>query len=326
MTVAGPRGEAAAPAPSRRRTLLVATLRRVVALLGVAVFVWVVRQLLRSFGSLHAAAEGIRWPLVAVAVLVTTLPLALGATTWIWVLGRLGVHVEPRAHLRVWFTSNLWKYLPGQIWMPVGRVVGSARAGVAPGTAFAATVTEQGASVYSAGVVFALGERHLPLGIALASLPVVLALLRPARALFRAILARLAPRHEVPELRPTLLLGIYAAALGNIALGIVSFAAMFAAVAPLEPAQLPLLGRAWAGAFVGGYLAFGAPAGLGVREGILLSVLGRGGVAAGTGAQVSILARFVVVAAEIVCWAAAALAARGVGRAAIADAGERGAR
>lgn len=103
-----------------------------------------------------------------------------------------------------------------------------------------------------------------------------------------------------------LLVGLYAAALANAALGVVAFSSVLAAVGVFRFDALAGYAAAWTAAFLAGYLAIGAPAGLGVREAVLFGLLRDAGVGTGAAAEAALLSRCVAVAAELSCFAAVA--------------------
>jgi hypothetical protein len=67
---------------------------------------------------------------MGLAFVAILLSLFLLAWTWHWVVTRMGIRVGRREALYAWFASNLYKYLPGQIWAPVGRAVIGSRFGI----------------------------------------------------------------------------------------------------------------------------------------------------------------------------------------------------
>jgi hypothetical protein len=100
--------------------------------LTVAVVVWAGVQLWRQWTD--ASRENFQFDLrIGPLVLATAL---VGATyamlieVWRMVLARLGAPVAYGPAARVWFASNLGKYIPGKIWTVTAMVVMMAKAGV----------------------------------------------------------------------------------------------------------------------------------------------------------------------------------------------------
>lgn len=182
---------------------------------------------------------------------------------------------------QIFFTANLGRYVPGKVWQIAGLAYLSRRKGVDPVTATAAAVLGQGFQVAAALLVgaFALGaapDAALPAGewilpavavgtVVLLSPPV---LPRLTRGAFR--LAGRA-RGAVPELGRTFgfrWVGLYAVVWSLYGIAFWLLAAAFGVNgSPLG------LGSAFAGAYAAGYLALFAPAGIGVREGVLTALL-----------------------------------------------------
>jgi len=98
--------------------------------------------------------------------------------------------------------------------------------------------------------------------------------------------------------------------LAAIALGVLAMAGIMLGLGIFRLPDLRAYVVAFTGSFLSGYLFFGAPAGLGVREGALLVLLGRAGVSAGDASLVAVATRVVTVVAELACFLAVSALAR----------------
>jgi uncharacterized membrane protein YbhN (UPF0104 family) len=216
----------------------------------------------------------------ALACVLLALSYGLVACLWGLALRRAaGTHVAAGA--RIWFLSNLARYVPGNVWSYVGAVELARREGVARRTTLAVMALTQ---VLSVGVALAVGlpvllaerarlGRPALLGAVVAVVVAALAALfrRPLLALAR----RRVPGFDLGELTPSagtvvlLVLG-YAAYWAVTGL---AFAALVASLYPLAAGDIPLLVAAYAAAYAAGFLALLTPAGLGVREGVLVVAL-----------------------------------------------------
>lgn len=242
-------------------------------------------------------------------VSVVILLLALGASAGLW-----GVMVEELGarppgligSMRIVFAANLGRYLPGKLWQIAGLAVLARREGVSAAVATTAGVLGQAFSLAAVGGLAApilLGPQG---DVQRAGIAVLVALLAFAvlasipRVLHRglALVFRIArePPDRLPRVRPFFAvrwLGFYL--LNWIAY---SFAfVLFVRALGLGAGPLAL-GSAFAGAYLMGYVAVFAPAGLGVREGFLIAFLQPALGAAAVG--VAILARVWMTLAELV--------------------------
>jgi uncharacterized membrane protein YbhN (UPF0104 family) len=246
------------------------------------------------------------------------LALSYGLVAWLWGLA-LGRYAGTRASsgARIWFLSNLARYVPGNIWSYVGAVELARREGVARRVTLAVMALTQVLSVgvaVAAGLPVLLAERAR-LGRPALLGAVVVAALAGLAVLFRGRLLELA-RRRVPgfdprELTPSastvawLVAGyaLYWAVTG------LAFAALVAALHPLAAGDVPLAVAAYAAAYAAGFLALLTPAGLGVREGVLVVALAPV-LPAGPALVVALVSRVWMMLVELAGAAVAQLVAR----------------
>jgi uncharacterized membrane protein YbhN (UPF0104 family) len=218
--------------------------------------------------------------LFAVATVVLALSYVLVA--WLWGLAMARASgLGTVAGARIWFLSNLARYVPGNVWSYVGAVELARREGVARRTTLAVMALTQVLSVgvaLAAGLPVLLAERARLGRPALLGALVVVALAALA-ALFRRRLLGLA-RRRLPGFDPATL----APSAGTVVLLVagyaaywvvtgLAFATLVASLYPLAAADVPLVVAAYAAAYAAGFLALLTPAGLGVREGVLVIAL-----------------------------------------------------
>lgn len=218
--------------------------------------------------------------LFAVATALLALSYGLVACLWGLALHRAaGTRVAAGA--RIWFLSNLARYVPGNVWSYVGAVELARREGVARRTTLAVMALTQVLSVgvaVAAGLPVLLAERAR-LGRPALLGALVVAAVAALAAVFRRQLLGLArrrmPGFDPADLTPSagtvaLLAAGYAVYWAVTGL---AFAALVASLYPLAPADVPLVMAAYAAAYAAGFLALLTPAGLGVREGVLVVAL-----------------------------------------------------
>jgi glycosyltransferase 2 family protein len=251
----------------------------------------------------------------ALACVLLAVSYALVACLWGWALRR-AAGTPVRAGARIWFLSNLARYVPGNVWSFVGAVELARREGVARPVTLAVMAFTQVLSVgvaLLAGLPVLLAERA-QLGRPALLGAVAVAVVAAVAAVFRRQLLGLASRRlpglDGGDLVPApgtvaLLAAGYAAYWAVTGL---AFAALVASVHPLAPGEVPLVVAAYAAAYAVGFLSLLTPAGLGVREGVLVVALSPV-LPAGPALVVALVSRLWMMAVELAGAAAAQVAA-----------------
>jgi uncharacterized membrane protein YbhN (UPF0104 family) len=210
---------------------------------------------------------------------------------WHVILRALGEAIPLRQDYRIWMLSQLGKYVPGKIWAALGRLVLLSRAGV-PSSRSVVGMTYEIVLLILSGLLLSAAtlpawspaaRAAVPIHVASAAALAGLALaglaalgLPWSRNLVSLLLGRFDPAMGAGAARslgPLRLLGLAAGYGLSWALMGAGFAALLLAIHPVP--ALPLAGAAGAFVFswVAGLVVFLAPAGLGVREGVLLLTL-----------------------------------------------------
>ena len=289
---------------------------------------WLTVAVLAVVGGFFVATLAARWNDVislnwrlepGLFVLATVLlALSYGLVAWLWGVAlhrAAGTRVTTGA--RIWFLSNLARYVPGNIWSYVGAVELARREGVARRTTLAVMALTQ---VLSVGVAVAAGLPVLVAERARLGRPALLGALVVAvgaalAVLFRRQLLDLArrrlPGFDPADLTPsagTVVLLVAGYALYWAVTGL-AFAALVASLYPLAPGDVPVVVAAFAAAYAAGFLALLTPAGLGVREGVLVVALASV-LPAGPALVVALLSRVWMMLVELAGAAIAHLADR----------------
>jgi hypothetical protein len=261
-------------APSRARAVIGAALVAVALALAARVIYSQRDQLSTSYDRLGV------WTLLA-SFGCAVLGLALTYLEWRAVLRGLGVDMPLREGARVFFLSQLGKYVPGSVWpvvmqMEAGRAHGASRRTMLTANLFTLALgCATGLTLACALLPFSASEALSTYWWALLALPLLLALLWPPVLPFLVNQGfRLLHREPVDQQLPwrsTLRAGGWAGA---------SFLALGAHVALLVAAQggwhaetLPLSIGAVALAICVGVLAVPVPAGAGVRDAVITLTL-----------------------------------------------------
>lgn len=242
----------------------------------------------------------VKWSLdpayFALACLACAVSYVLVAGLWAVALARV-TPTPVAAGARIWFLSNLARYVPGNVWSFVGAVELARREGAPRRTTLAVMALTQALSV---GVALLVGlpvlvaewarlGRSALLGLAvLVGLSLLVLLLwRPLERFVRGrypdlglVLDRLLRRGggdaggDAPMVPSR---GVVAGLAGGYLLywGLIglAFAALVRSIFPLAASGIPLAVAGYAAGYAVGFLSLLTPAGLGVREGVLVLAL-----------------------------------------------------
>lgn len=256
-------------------------LRRIGSLLAVAGLAFLI-----VFAVRHAAdLPPLRWTVRTVAASLAalglySLTLLSSAVAWHLLLLSLGERSRLPLALPVFLVSQAAKYLPGNVGQYVGRVVLGQGAGLTAGGIVLSLVLEAAGAVLAgtavAAAAFPSAEAPAPWRFAAAGLGAGAAV---GGAALAAGSRRFRSRFRLPALpdAPGRRAGAWIAGTGLYGLNFVLFAAAAALLArgPLasSAAPLPQLAAVFAAAWIAGFVTPGAPAGLGVREAVLVGGL-----------------------------------------------------
>lgn len=274
------------------------------AAVGLVASAFVARALLRGWSAAGPvlASASYEWLLAGFGLAA----LAMTWMAWCWhlPLELLGAPVAPRTSMGWYFVGELGKYVPGGIWPVVGRAELARRGGVPRPCAYL-SVGLSLVALYVAGALVAAcllpfavagGGGAGPWVLALLSLPIGMAALHP-RVLGPALArARRLSRREIAVAVPrwgssVSLVGSYAPCWLLVALSTWSIAH---AVAPGAP--FARVGFAAVLSWLAGFLAVPVPAGVGVREAVLVAT---SGLPAEVAVLVAIASRVVFVGADV---------------------------
>lgn len=288
-------------------------------LLVLAAAIFLGLTIARHWRQVEAFDWDVRWATLAASVVALTVVLGWGVVVWKLVLDRFDHPPVPlRQLMRIWYLSNLARYVPGKIWQFVGAAELARLAGLSRAVILTSMVVHMGFSLLSAAVVstLVLLPAGLPEGVpalrlgGLAALSLVL--VHPALLNRALVLVARVFRRDVLRWR-----GRWRDGLLLLGLSIVSwilyggaFALFVHAVVGAGPEHVLPLAGVNALSFLGGYLVFLAPAGLGAREGIMALLL-RPFAPVAVAAVVAVLSRLWTVAAELLGVGVVVLLTRG---------------
>jgi uncharacterized membrane protein YbhN (UPF0104 family) len=234
---------------------------------------------------------------------------------WNLMVRYLGGGLALRKGMKVYFLSNLGWYLPGKVWYAVGRAYLGQKEGILVGVISTSVLMEVVLSLTSSALMATLalpllspllGTKGLYLGIAVLAFGLAVlhpALMKPSLNLLARLLPGPKPNID-PPLRYSVVMGLLAGYLFIWGFVGAAFFILLNAVYLLPLAWLPTATAIYAASWIAGFLTPFAPSGLGVREGVMILLLGQYlPVPAVTAA--AILFRLWLILAEVL-WAAVA--------------------
>jgi hypothetical protein len=266
------------------------------------------------------------WAALAVVGFVTV--ELYHAALWRAVLARLGGHLPLTTGFAVWSLSSLGRWVPSSFALPLIRVLGARRAGVA-GRLTAASIAYEGAfSVLAALLCASLLIADAPpgvsvvVGVAVAALALVAVDPRVFGRLADALLHRLGREGLPSVLSRWELLGFLVAFAGSFVLAGLAVFATAEALFDVGPSALPVAISSFAAGFLASLLFFVVPAGIGAREAGMTGVLSAQ-MPVELAIAVSVVVRLTQIVVEFaVAGVTAALARRDRRRARAAPAGQ----
>ena len=282
---AGPSTDATRPS----RPWLRPALRAGQAVLVVATAYFLIAYLARSWTSVKDYHWTLDYGWLALSALAFLAFYLAQAAAWWLLLRGFGLQSPLSLAMATWAKSILARYMPGNVFMFVGRAWMSHAQGLPVDRVSAAMVYEQALGICSAlltvAILFPFWKYHPGItALSLLAIPALIALLHPR--IFGPVAAWVLRVLRRPPLDVTLRFGVVLALLWYyVAAWLVTGVGAWLlarAVTGLGVDALPIVVVAYALAYVVGMAAFVFPSGIGVREAVLTASLARqlpGGVA-----------------------------------------------
>lgn len=236
----------------------------------------------RQWDRIQAYPWRLTWPWLIGSFFALEVTWLLLVGLWRWLIGRLGGPLGLAQAWRIWWLSNIIRYIPGNVWQYLGMVYLCQEAGISRVQTLTSVVLHQVVFVWVglaiAGLYFLVtwnlevGTRILPF---LVAMPAILFLLQPSvfgRAI-NALLIRMGRQPIQSNLTGRDLLALFTAHGISWLLYGLSFYLFVLAAYPVDLSELPRLGASFTAAYVVGFLSLVTPSGLGVREGVLIYLL-----------------------------------------------------
>lgn len=288
--------------------------RPVQVLLAGTILYFVVRQVAHNWEAISAHDWQINWLLLIVSIAVGILTFFVLSSVWRVIINGFGHRLGAGEAFRIFYLSNLGRYIPGKVWQLFGVLYLAGKRGVPPEQAGASFALSQLFAIPASFLVYVLAVQVEPdlltdriaiLGSGTAWLITVamigicaLVVLWPNRmlALVNYLLRRIGRAEVVFQLDKKVALGIF---LGYCVAWILYGVAFWLFVRSVAPGlgAIPAVG-VFNASYQIGYLMLFAPGGLGPRElvmGILLTPF-----IGPLGPAIAILARLWAIAVETI--------------------------
>ncbi len=271
------------------------------ALTLIAVFVAV--AIYKSWSALRDYQWQVQWGLLVVGFLFFVAQELMFALIWRSILRRLGSRLDVISSERIYLGAEFVRYIPGNVWHVITRVMWSEQRGVPKAIGFASMVIELATKILSAALVFAVSllfwpditalttQAHIPPNIALiagaVAIPLLLLGLHP-----RLLEASLNAGLRLLKRQPTrLTLGYSDLLIVTLFWSLSWVVAGFGfylltrsiVTTPLPPLLLPLSIGIYALGCDVGFLRFITPSGIGFRELAIAALMVAAGVTVGPG-------------------------------------------
>ena len=227
----------------------------------------------------------LRWTSLMFSTLIFAFSYFIQLWAWYLITLRLGIALSLRETLESWFYSQLGKYLPGKVWLLLGRFYLYESKGKSKKIISAALYYEMVTIILAGGIIFVsslvlLKEGFLlfrgeQLGWIIFSLLIILVFLHPRflQKIMNGFLVAFKKETITLSLSYPDVLGILCICMLAWLIGGVGFYLFVDSITPVPSEHFLFLTGALAVSSILGLIAVFAPAGLGVREGALVYLL-----------------------------------------------------
>ena len=307
----------AASSQRYKRLIQVGVLALVALFLGTAIW--------KSWSDLGHYSWHVNWGLLIVGFALLVGQELTYAFIWRAILARLGSHLDIVSSQRIYLGAEFVRYIPGNVWHVITRVLWAEQKGVPKPIGFASMVIELATRITSAALVFALSlffwqdTSGLLAGVPQAAfitvgaiaVPLLLLGLYPPmlQGILNAGLRRVKrqPIQLALRYRDVLLIALCWGASWLVAGAGFYFVVLALVPTPLPATALLLCIGIYALAWDIGFLSFVTPSGLGIREAATVILMTQahlvpsGPAGVGVATVVAIIARLLATGSEMTC-------------------------
>ena len=276
---------------------------------GIVFIAFAVALLVRQWSDVQRAAAdlAINWPQIGLATVTVLIAYALLVETWRRTVAAWGEQLDRKAAARIWFVSNLGRYVPGKVWQIGAMGMLAQERGISPVAATGSAVIVNIVSVIAGvGVVVATGGRVLAryagetialAGVLLAALVFLPVGMTLALRLYRRLTGKELTLGTLPP--RALIVALIGTSAAWLLYG-VAFRSFALAVGAADSGGLAAYTAAYTFSYLLGYLVLLAPGGIGVREGALVASMTQLNLASvGEATVVAVTSRLWLTALEV---------------------------
>lgn len=268
--------------PPRNRLLVAAQW-----LIAAAVVFFAIRALRGQWNSVSAVAASLepRWQQIFLATALVVAAYALLIEVWRRMILASGKALPFPVAARIWFVSNLGKYVPGKVWSIASMALLAREHGVSGASAATSAVVVQIANLAAGAAVIAITGAQVidrpALAMAVTGIAVVALALTPYALPYLTRAVRRLSGREFPD--PVIShLSIWVALLGSAAAWVIygiAFQLFASGILGRPTGPTAFYIAAYTASYIIGFLALFAPGGAVVREGALVAAMTRLGLA-----------------------------------------------
>jgi uncharacterized membrane protein YbhN (UPF0104 family) len=257
-----------------------------VSLIGI-IFYFLARGLLANWNQIKEYEWEFDYFLLGISFVLIILTYLVWVEIWRKLLKRSGHILNFKKMFKIWFLANLGKYLPGKVWSFLGMLYLLEKEGVAKSKGLSMAILAQALSVLSGLLVALLFLRYsyyqrffaqspgltVVILLVLAGIMVLVFYPKLLEGIINLMLRILKKETITLNLKTKNILFILLLYCGSWFLSGFVFWVFIRSITPVSLGIYLSLTGAFAGSFSLGFLAFFAPGGIGVREGILVVLL-----------------------------------------------------
>jgi len=255
----------------------------------IAIFIFLGKMVWDNWAQVKEAPFTLKFFPFLLSTLIFIFSYFIQIWAWYLITSKLGIAVPFMETLKSWFSSQLGKYLPGKVWLFLGRYYFYESKGKSRGGISIALYLETVTLMMAAGLIFlvalllfretGLSHFETPVGwlILLFILAFILAFISLHPRVLEKILNGFLVRFKRERISlsisyPDILWVLFVSVIGWVVGGI-GFYLFVDSIFPVSPHQILFLTGALAFSSILGLIAIFAPSGLGVREGALVYLL-----------------------------------------------------
>lgn len=248
----------------------------------IAALLFMAAYIRRAVGNLEYIGNSWNVPALFLSAGIVLLGFVVVISIWRMLLRSYGDYISFADAYRIYFRSNLGKYLPGKVWQLAGMVVLCREIGIRPAKSLPASLYNTGIAALSGILLFMLtvpaqispSIDRIWLTVAAVAVVLLLTAFPDILTWFMNRALRMLGKEEIEQRigRPVLLCTIAAYIVAWLVFGW-GFLAFLKFLGLAEGMQYMRAAGVFSGAISIGFVAFFAPGGIGVREGVMVFLL-----------------------------------------------------